>query len=79
MPVHSISYCLHEAGITADEVDYIALGWDVEKLEIEYGDKQRLTTKDILHCVFLKICFREKRPNTTNVSPPSSPRCWRIL
>ncbi|GMG77419.1 carbamoyltransferase [Bacillus safensis] len=69
VPVHSISYCLHEAGITADEVDYIALGWDVEQLEMEYGGKQGLTSKDIMHCVFPKNIFPRKKDPALQMYP----------
>ncbi|MGG1239770.1 carbamoyltransferase C-terminal domain-containing protein [Bacillus sonorensis] len=68
-PFHSIAYCLHEAGITADDIDYIALGWDVTKLEVEYGGKHGLTSKDIMGRVFPRHIFSRKKDPELHIYP----------
>ena len=36
-PHNAILYCLHEAGITADEIDHVAVGWNIRELDEWYG------------------------------------------
>ena len=46
VPINASSYCLAEAGITLDEVDYVAWGWDYKRhfelrgLEWNYSDAE---------------------------------------
>jgi carbamoyltransferase len=36
-PVHSAAFCLSEAGLTPEDLDVIALGWDVPRMRATFG------------------------------------------
>ncbi|TCP66512.1 carbamoyltransferase family protein [Baia soyae] len=63
LPYAAMNYCLQEAGITADDIDHIAVGWDLAELDQYYG-KEGMKQKEMLDIVFPQQMFpRVKDPD----------------
>lgn len=63
IPINAIGYCLKEVGVTPDDIDVVAFGWDYRLMYKLREKKFDYTNDQILDVVFPKKYFRyNKKP-----------------
>jgi len=61
IPINASAYCLHEAGITLDQIDVIAWGWDYPTHYNLRDLPWPYSTSDLMHILFPKEYFQWTR------------------
>ena len=56
-PLHAAAFCLAKAGITIEEVDAVAFGWDLPDLHAQHGKSFTLNHSQVLEAVIPKSHF----------------------
>lgn len=63
IPHNAIRYCLQEGHVTLDQIDYVAISWDPEKIYNPRNIDRTLTADQVLSKLFPKDIFKfEKMP-----------------
>jgi len=63
LPINSIAFCLKEAGLTINEVDYLVFGWDLPLLYKIRGRPWKYTEEKFLKLILSPFSLkRKKRP-----------------
>lgn len=63
VPINAITYCLSASGISANDVDVVAFGWDYKRKYTLRGIEWNYDPDDLLNIIFPKSVFHyKKRP-----------------
>jgi len=69
IPIHASAYCLREAGITLDDVDVVAWGWDYKTHYISRGLAWSYSDLEIMEILFPKQYFHWTRLPRLEIIP----------